>query len=86
MLAVGGLTTPNKIQPKEYSTGGGIEDRKYNNIALNSDGNRLNLGNFDENGLNCDNWNWNGDNRNSNLGCFPLMVSKIKKAILAFFS
>lgn len=32
----------------------------------NADGNRLKLGNFDENGLNCDNWNWD-DNRNDNL-------------------
>jgi hypothetical protein len=44
-------------------------------LALNSDGNRLNLGNFDANSLNCDNWNWD-DNSNPNLGCFPLMVCK----------
>ena len=48
-------------------------------LTLNADGNRLNLGNFDENGLNCDNYNWD-DNRNDNLGVFPLMVCKTKRA------
>lgn len=46
-------------------------------LTLNADGNRLNLGDFDENGLNCDNYNWD-DNRNDNLGVFPLMVCKQK--------
>jgi len=44
--------------------------------ALNADGNRLNLGDFDADGLNCNNWNWNDDKRNPNIGCFPLMVCK----------
>lgn len=38
-------------------------------IYLHVDGNRLNVGNFDETGLNCD--NWNDDERNDNLGVFP---------------
>lgn len=46
-------------------------------LTLNADGNRLNLGNFNETGLNCNN-NWN-DNRNSNLGVFPLMVCQEKE-------
>lgn len=45
--------------------------------SRNPDGNRLNLGNFDENGLNCNNW-WN-DNRNDNLGVFGLMMKRIKR-------
>jgi hypothetical protein len=32
----------------------------------------LELGNFDENGLNCNNW-WDS-NRNGNIGVFALMV------------
>lgn len=44
-------------------------------LYLHADGDRLNLGNFGENGLNCDNWNWD-ENRNDNLGCFPPMVCR----------
>jgi hypothetical protein len=52
-------------------------------LTLNSDGNWLNLGDFDETGLNCnDNWN---DNRNDNLGVFPLMVGKYNKGAQAPF-
>jgi len=42
-------------------------------ITCNADGNRLNLGNFDGTGLNCNNWNSDGE-RNGNLGVFALMV------------
>jgi len=35
-------------------------------MFVDSDGNRVNVGNFDRNGLNVN--NWNDDNRNSNLG------------------
>jgi len=41
-------------------------------LTLNADGNRLYAGDFDETGLNCDNW-WN-DNSNANIGFFLLMV------------
>jgi hypothetical protein len=54
--------------------------------ALRLDDNRLNLGDFDSSGLNCDNWNWDS-NQDSSLGCFPLMMCKRKKAdISAFFN
>lgn len=54
-------------------------------IFCNADGNRLNLGNFDENGLNCDNWNWD-DNHNDNLGVFALMMEgKLKRSITGVF-
>jgi len=44
-------------------------------ISCNADGNRLNLGNFDDTGLNCNNWN-DDDNANDNLGVFALMMGK----------
>lgn len=44
------------------------------NIIVRSDGYRLNLGGFDETGLNCDDWNWHDDERNGNLGCLALVV------------
>jgi hypothetical protein len=47
-------------------------------FTLNADGNRLDLGDFDEQGLNCDNYDWD-DNRNDNLGCFALMMCKKRK-------
>ncbi len=59
--------------------GGDLEDSGHIMLAFHADGNRLNLGNFDEHGLNCDNnWNWD-DNRNDNLGVFPLIVCQEKK-------
>ena len=42
-------------------------------VHFHSDGNRLNVGNFDETGLSCDYWDWD-DERFDNLGAFPLMV------------
>ncbi len=57
--------------------GGGTDDKRHISTR-NSDGNRLNLGNFDEHGLNC-NDNWWDENRNSNMGVFPLMVCEIQK-------
>jgi len=39
-------------------------------LTLN-DGNRLIAGNFNDNGLNCNNWNENG---NDNIGFFLLMM------------
>jgi len=66
------ITSPNSIQPREYSKGGGIDG--YRHICSRiRDGNRLNLGNFDRDGLNCDNWNWDDDG-NDNLGCFAPMM------------
>lgn len=49
-------------------------------IFCNAEGNRLNLGNFDENGLNCDNWNWDED-ANDTLAAFALMVQEILKDV-----
>ncbi len=52
------------------SIGSGMDGIEHS--FLNVDGNRVYLGNFDENGLNC-NWDWD-DNRNDNIGAFPVMV------------
>lgn len=52
--------------------------RKVSGISCNADGNRLNLGNFDDTGLNCNNWNFD-DNANDNLGVFALMMEKVTK-------
>lgn len=40
---------------------------------FHEDGNRLIAGNFNENGLNCNNWD---ENANDNVGFFLLMVCK----------
>ena len=37
-----------------------------NEQYLDSDGNRINVGDFDDKGLNVN--NWNDDNRNDNIG------------------
>lgn len=42
-------------------------------ISCNADGNRLNLGNFDDAGLNCGYWYFD-DNANDNVGVFALMM------------
>jgi hypothetical protein len=47
-------------------------------ISCNADGNRLNLGNFDDIGLDCNNWNFD-DNANDNLGVFALMMENAMK-------
>ncbi len=65
------ITSPNSIQPRENSMGGGIGGRRHICSRLRDSGNRLNL-NFDRDGLNCDNWNWN--DANSDIGCLALMV------------
>jgi hypothetical protein len=57
---------------------GGGADGKRHKSTRNADGNRLNLGNFDESGLNC-NDNWWDENRNRNLGAFLLMVYEATK-------
>lgn len=49
--------------------------RKVSGISRNADGNRLNLGNFDGTGLNCNNWNYD-DDANDNLGVCALMMGK----------
>ena len=49
--------------------------RMVSGISRNADGNRLNLGDFDDTGLNCNNWN-DDDNANDNLGVFALMMGK----------
>ena len=49
--------------------------RKVPDIFCDASGNRLNLGDFDGNGLNCNNWN-DDDNANDNLGVFALMMGK----------
>jgi hypothetical protein len=67
--------TPHKIQLQEYSKSSVLGWFAAYLMVLHVDGNRLNLGDFDSNGLNCDNWNQD-DDRNSNLGCFPLMVCR----------
>jgi len=59
------------IQLGEYSTSSGLEGAVHTNWILQVNGNRLIAGNFDENGLNCNNWNENG---NDNVGFFLLMV------------
>lgn len=59
--------------------GSGLDGEQYIMTCL-PNGNRLNL-NFSEDGLNCDNWNWD-DNRNSNLGCFALMMCKNHKEMV----
>jgi len=41
--------------------------------SLDSGGDRLRLGDFDEDGLNCNDWYWDDDS-GPNLGCFPLGV------------
>ena len=41
--------------------------------SLNSNGSRLDLGDFDEHGLYCGCWHWNDDS-NPSRGCFPLGV------------
>ena len=69
-----GLKTPNKIQSQEYSRDGGVDGEQHLTTRL-PNRNRLNLGDFDEHGLDCDNWNWDA-NRNSNLGAFALMMRK----------
>ena len=40
-------------------------------FPFHADGNRLIAGNFDEDGLNCNNWD---ENANDNIGFFLLMV------------
>lgn len=40
-------------------------------MSFHTDGNRLIVGNFNENGLNCNNWN---EDANDNIGFFLLMV------------
>ena len=66
------ITSPNSIQPREYSRGSGIGGHRHNCSRLRDSGNRLNLGNFNRDGLNCDNWSWN--DANSDIGCLALMV------------
>lgn len=46
-------------------------------ISCNADGNRLDL-NWNEAGLNCDNWN-DDDKANDNIGAFVLMMGKEKR-------
>jgi len=46
-------------------------------LTLNADGNRLIAGNFNQNGLNCN--NWNDSIGNDNVGFFLLMVREEKK-------
>ena len=43
-----------------------FRDTDGNGQYLDSDGNRVNVGNFDSKGLNVN--NWNDDNRNGNIG------------------
>ncbi|HMS92685.1 MAG TPA: hypothetical protein PKC05_04305 [Candidatus Saccharibacteria bacterium] len=52
---------------------------------VDSDGNRVNLGNFDEDGLNVNN-NW-GDNRNSNIGLSSSRksISNLQVGLLGLF-
>ena len=54
-------------------------------LTRNDVRNRLELGNFDEDGLNCnDNWD---DDANDNLGVFPLMVCRreaVESSLFAF--
>ncbi len=49
--------------------------RMVSGASCNADGNRLNLGDFDDAGLNCDDDNWN-DDRNDHIGAFALMMGK----------
>ncbi len=66
------ITSPNSVQPRENSMGSDIGGRVHICSRLRDSGNRVNLGNFNRDGLNCDNWNW--DDANSNIGCLALMV------------
>ena len=68
-----GRLLPNKIQKREDILGS-ITERKTSSFSdvdddghyLDSDGNRVNVGNCDANGVNVNN-NWD-DNRNDNVG------------------
>ena len=70
MPDISALKAQNSLQPREYSKGSDLDGDWHN---CNADGNRLNLGDFDGNGLNCDNWNFD-EKRNDNLGVFVLMM------------
>ncbi len=69
------LMARNSIQPPENSKGGAFGWCLA--YFRDADGNRLYLGNFDADGLNCN--NWNGEDANGNIGVFALMVKKDKK-------
>lgn len=73
---------PNKIQEKEDIGSQGRKpsisgDTDGDEQQVDSDGNRVNVGNFDDNGLNVNN-NWD-DNRNDNIG-----VSSARQSIGVF--
>jgi len=72
---------PNKIQPKEYSKGGGMEG-----ILYNSDGDPKLL-NANRNGDGCWlNTNYgNPDNRWNDNGSFAFVVSQLSSFLLLLF-